>query len=312
MKKIKVYWNNICLLRRAEENFINEYAKHGLDIEIEYFGLGMPQKLREKIAVDLGQYNEPQADVIVSTDLDIFQDKRLLLGKFDLFADIAGEFIIRNEVKETGTEYPFCQIVTAQVLPLFICVNEEITGGMAIPESLKDLCEEDYNGKIVLGGNDTAAGRSLIMCIWFLYGEEYAMKFLRNAVFVPIPAMAYNAAAIKKEFPICILPSVLSGRGLKTIFPKDGAPAIPSYICVRKDAPGDAVDFLQKTLFGIDMQSFYAERGFILPSHQNVKINPVLMEDNVLCRFVYPDYYFIQNFDMTKFCGIMDGIAVMK
>ena len=138
------------------------------------------------------------------------------------------------------------------------------------------------------------------------------MRFLRNAVFVPIPAMAYNAAAIKKEYPICILPSVLSGRGLKTIFPKEGAPAIPSYVCVRKSAPGEAVDFLRQVLFGIEMQNFYAERGFILPSHPDAKINPALLDNNALCRFVYPDYKFVRNFDMTKFCGIMDGITVMK
>jgi len=312
MKDITVYWNNICLLRRAEENFINEYAKNKPEIHIEYFGLGMPKKLRNQIADDLQKHNEPQADVIVSTDLDVFQDKRLLLDKLDMFADIAGEFTIRDEVKVTGTEYPTEKIATAHVLPMLMCVNEEIAADMNYPESLKDLCKDEYRGKIVLGGSDTAAGRSIVMSIWYLYGEEYAMKFLQNAAFVSIPAVAYSTCAAKKEFPVCILPSVLAGRGLKTIFPKDGAPAIPTYVSVRKGAAEGAMDFLKTVLFGMEMQRFYSERGIILPSHPDIAISPGLFDSGTICRFLYPDHDFIQNFDMAKFFGIMDSVEARK
>jgi len=309
--KISVYWNNICLLRRAEEKFVGEYAKNNADFCVKYFGLGMPKKLRNQIADDLQKYGEPKADVIVSTDLDIFQDKRLLLGKFDFFADIAGQFVTRDEIKATGTEYPVGQVVTAHVLPMVICVNEDIAQDIAYPETLKDLCKNEYKGKIVLGGNDTAAGRSIAMSIWYLYGEKCAMKFLQNAIFVSIPAMAYNACAKKKEFPVCILPSVLAKQGgLKTVFPKDGAPAIPTYVCVRRGTPAEALGFLKSVLFGIEMQRFYSDRAVILPSHPDVKINPALFDNGAMCRFLYPDYDFVQSFDMLKFCEIMDGIKL--
>lgn len=310
MRGITVYWNNITLLRRAEEIYINEYLKYNDCVKMEYFGLGTPRKIRAQVAEDLAEYGEPNADVIVSSDFDIFQDKRLLLDKFNLFCDLASEFDIRQEIKDTGALYPRGEVTVAHALPMVICVNEEISGGMRHPESLKDLCNEEYQGMIVLGSNDIAAGRTIVMSIWYLYGEEYAQRFLKNAMFVPIPSMAYNCCAIKRERPICILPMVLAARELKTIFPSDGCPIVPSFVCVKKNAPSIAIDFLRSLLFGVEMQQFYAERGIIVPSRNDIKISDALYKNGALCRMIYPDFEFIKSFDMTKFATIMDTLEV--
>ncbi|MCL2722366.1 MAG: ABC transporter substrate-binding protein [Treponema sp.] len=310
MSGITVYWNNITLLRRAEETYINEYLLNTNKIQMEYFGLGMPRKIRNQVVEDMAKYNEPNADVIVSTDFDIFQDKRILFDKLDLFYDLAKEFDIRKEIKDSGVMYPTGQIIVAHLLPLVICVNEEIIGDINHPDSLKDLCKDEYKGKIVLGSNDIAAGRTVVMNIWNLYGEDYAMKFLDNVMFVPIPSMAYNYCVIKKEIPICILPLILATKELKTIFPSDGCPPVPTYVCVKKNTPSVAIDFLKKTLFGFEMQQFYSERGLIIPSRNDVSINSALFENNSLCRIVFPNYDFRENFDMVKFSTIMDTLNV--
>jgi hypothetical protein len=307
-KKLKIYWNNICLLRKAEEGFINGYAAeaHGADIDVEYFGLGMPKKLRTQIAGDLAAHGDVGADVIVSTELDIFWDARLLRGK-DFFTDTANGF----EVRDTVAAFidPDRTLAAAHLLPMLISVNGRVLGDLPAPRTLEDLCSAAYKGKIVLGGADTAAGRSIVICIWYLYGEAAARRFLDNATFVNLPAMAYGAA-IKGEYPVCLLPSVLSGRGLDTVFPADGAPTIPTYACVRKSADkAEAYAFLG-LLFGKSMQTFYADRGFIIPSNNEVDLSPAFY--SAPPALLYPDWTWLNAFDTPRFSALMDGITPVR
>ncbi len=77
MTTIRLYWNNICVLHRQELQFLNaireELRKDNIDLDITCFGLGygrhMSDYLREEDSV--------LPDLVVSTDLEVFEDERI-------------------------------------------------------------------------------------------------------------------------------------------------------------------------------------------------------------------------------------------
>jgi ABC-type lipoprotein export system ATPase subunit len=291
---LKVYWNNICLLRKREEAFL---AGYGEGLDITYFGLGTPRKLRERIKRDLEETGGVRADVIVSTELDIFQDRRLLRGK-NLFREIdfpSGPFIDRDAVSADPC------LAVSLILPMVIAAAP---GSPECPRTLRELCEPRYKGNIALGGRDTAAGRSVVMTLWYLYGEAAARSFMDNAVFTTIPAAA-RFGIVRGEYPAGILPSALCGSGVRAVFPADGAPAIPAFAAVSQTAgPENARRFLS-ILFGGPMQAFYAERAFAIPSQG--RLSPLFYPDGAPPAYVYPDGAWLDRFDMERFTALMDG-----
>jgi ABC-type lipoprotein export system ATPase subunit len=292
--RLRVYWNNICLLRRREDAFLTEY---GENLDITYFGLGTPRKLRTRIKRDIEETGGINADVIVSTELDIFQDRRLLRGK-NLFRKIdfpSGPFIDRAAVSADPC------LAVSLILPMFIA---SAPSNPEYPRTLRELCEPRYRGKIVLGGRDTAAGRSVVMTLWYLYGEAAARSFLDNAVFTTIPAAA-RYCIVRGEYPVGILPSALCGYGVRAVFPADGAPAIPAFAAVSRTAdPDDAHRFLN-ILFGWRMQAFYAERAFAIPS--SGRLSPLLYPDAAPPAYCYPPGEWLDRFDMERFTALMDS-----
>ena len=77
MKKVTLYWNHICVLHNQEKKFLENIRKklllEDILLEITYFGLGYPEHMSEYLA-------KPEAvlpDLIVSADLEVFEDKRI-------------------------------------------------------------------------------------------------------------------------------------------------------------------------------------------------------------------------------------------
>jgi len=73
MRKISMYWNNICVLHRYEKKHIEEVTallrEQDILLETEYFGLGYAKKLSEDV-----KSTGAAPDIIVSTDLEVFED----------------------------------------------------------------------------------------------------------------------------------------------------------------------------------------------------------------------------------------------
>ncbi|MDR1470775.1 MAG: ABC transporter substrate-binding protein [Spirochaetaceae bacterium] len=298
MAKLRVYWSNICLLRKSEEAFLADYAG---ELDITYFGLGTPHKLREWVKSDLDDTGRVNADVIVSTDLDIFQDTRLLRGK-DFFRELETEpvFCSGPFIDKPAISTDPC-IAVSQILPM--CIAAPLSN-RDHPASLRELCEPRYKHKVVLGGRDTSAGRSVVMTLWYLYGEAAARAFLDNAVWTTVPAVARVNLA-RGAYPVGILPSALCGSGVRAIFPSDGTPAIPTFVAVSKTAADKpaALAFLG-ILFSGPMQRFYADRAFAVPS--SGPLSPLFYPDGTPPRFVYPPDEWLDRFDMARFTALMD------
>jgi ABC-type Fe3+ transport system substrate-binding protein len=307
--KLKIYWNNICLLRKKEEEFLNTYFESNKEctFDIEYFGLGMPKKLKKQVKDDLVTYKDFNADVIVSTELDIFWDKKIL-GNLTNLQSLKGLYDISDILSNNTFIDPNNYLTISQALPMLITINPIALKDLNKPTSLLDLTKPIYKGKIVLGGSDTAAGRIIVSSIWYLYGEEVAMKFLDNVTFVNIPAMGLNMVK-KGVYPIAILPSVLCGRELITICPKEGSPSIPTYCCIHKNANLKQAKKFLDVLFGSEMQEFYALRGYMIPSNKAVSYSSE-MYPNGLPKLLYPTWEWFNKFDAERFSNIMDNIKI--
>lgn len=81
MISVHLYWNNICILHRQELAFLEQIKtrlkQNGIDLTVTCFGLGYGTHMSDYL-------REPEAvipDMIVSTDLEVFEDERI----FDRF-----------------------------------------------------------------------------------------------------------------------------------------------------------------------------------------------------------------------------------
>ena len=77
MKHVLLYWSHICVLHRQEKMFLAKLTEklraRDIELEVRYFGLGYPQHMFEYLA----QPNAELPDIIVSADLEVFEDSRI-------------------------------------------------------------------------------------------------------------------------------------------------------------------------------------------------------------------------------------------
>lgn len=309
---IKVYWNNVCLLSRMEEDFINkaqQKCNKQDNFEFEFFGLGKPMKLHQKIEQDL-QSGNVKADALVCTDLDVFHNKKYLHARLDDYQKLAETFPINNKNINANAFHPTERIQPALVIPLVIVVNTALIGQKSPPTSLYDLADQAWQGKVVFGGIDTSAGKSLLMSLWYLYGEETMHRFIRNATVTNVPASAYGAVA-RGTFPIGVVPSIFAaGNGagvIQRIWPSDGAVAIPSYVAIKNNTSDALKELLFECLFSKKVQEFFSMRGYMIPVHPEAQI-PDWIKENCH-RTVYPDWDWINNLDVERFNEICSSLA---
>jgi ABC-type Fe3+ transport system substrate-binding protein len=307
---LKIYWNNVCLLSRAEEDLINKTCQklQGQRFEFEYFGLGKPLKMHQKIQQDL-QAGNVKADALVCTDLDVFYNKKYLHDRLDEYQDLANSFPISNKNLNANTFHPTDRIQPALVIPLVIVVNTALLGKETPPESLYDLTADVWQGKVVFGGMDTSAGRSLLLSLWYLYGEEAMHRFIRNASVTSVPAAAYSAVA-RGQFPVGIVPSIFAARHgagtIERIWPTDGAVAIPSYVAIKNNTPDIVKELLHECLFSQQVQEFFSMRGYMIPVNPKARI-PQWVEQNCH-KTVYPDWEWIKKLDTERFDEICSSL----
>ena len=77
MISVTLYWNNICILHRQELVFLERIrqslASRGIDLTITCFGLGYGRHMSEY----LRSPDAPLPDLVVSTDLEVFEDRAI-------------------------------------------------------------------------------------------------------------------------------------------------------------------------------------------------------------------------------------------
>lgn len=309
-----VFWNNVCLLSKVEKQFINEQSLYNnLDktFSFEYFGLGQSTSLFYKLKNEINE-KICSTDIIVSTDLEIFQNP-LFSSYFESnFKQSSKNDENHDWILNHPTLYNPSNLFSPYiVIPLVIIVNEGKLNGRRPPSSIEDLFSDSFKDDVVFGGIQNSAGFSLMKSIWWLYGKENLVKFMKNSHSRSMPAQAFQSV-LKGEHCVGVVPSIFAlrqgTRQLKAIWPKEGAIAIPSYVAVSKRLADKTFNLFNNTFLGEASQKLLVTSGDILPTHKNISISSQMMDafvgdnfDKSSPSFIFPDWSFTEGMDYEFF-----------
>ncbi len=306
----KVYWNNVCLLNPKEMAYIDKSLKASEKeniISFEYYGLGKKMSLRDKVIEDLCR-GTIEADLIISTDLDIFQDKNIIPRINNNLSSASKLLSVRKEIEGSNIIDPSGFLAPFIVVPLIFVVNKSLLPKERIPNSFEDLLDSYYEKKVVFGGIHNSAGRSILKSIWYLFGREKAENFLRSSTITTMPAAAFRKV-MTGEAPIAIVPTIFAMRSginnIISIWPKEGAVAVPSYCAVKNTSDALYVKWISETILGKSHQEILTSAGGIIPCHPDVKLPDLAEENN--CKLLYPDWDFLKSFDNDYFYSLCEG-----
>ncbi|TYQ12665.1 UNVERIFIED_CONTAM: extracellular solute-binding protein [Acetivibrio alkalicellulosi] len=292
-----VYWNNICLLSNMEENFIksNISKQNDYEYKFKYYGLGRNQSMKDKIIDDLRK-GDIKGDIIVSTDLDIFQDTSICKNFYELFRNDISLLPSREELLNSTIHHPTGYFYPFIVIPLVIVVNTRALNDTKMPLSLKDLLDPAFSKKYAFGGMHNSAGKSLFRGIWYLYGQQAAEEFLSNAIVTSMPAQAFQKVR-SGEVMAAVVPTIFAKRAgidnLVSIWPKEGAIAIPSYVAVKKTVPLKVFNDFKNIILGQEHQKLLRDQGDIIPSYPDLHLPQSAKVNN--CRLLYPKWDFFKQ-----------------
>ncbi len=285
MREISMYWNNICVLHRYEKKHIEKVTsllkEQDILLKTEYFGLGYPKKLSEEV-----KNTGITPDIIVSTDLEVFEDP----GIYGLFKEELLEIQDLLPLKKEIRNSNLCQdkrLLPFLVIPLIMVFNRQLLAGQPLPETLKELAVYPK----VFGGKANSAGRGVFKQLTWLYGKEFTDLFMENATILDMPVQSLQSVQ-KGILPAAITPSIFAFRADETLlslrYPKEGALTVPSFIAVKNTLPPDLAGWILSKLFTADFCNYFAEYGEIQPCFQQTK--DVNMVAEYQFRFVYPDF----------------------
>lgn len=268
-------WNNICLLSRMEEKYIQRKLQN---VQATYFGMG-----RENDLQDFFRKGHTNWKAVISTDTEIFCDPELI-QKQSLKAPKL-DHKLNDDIHQNPMFKPFI------VVPLVIAVNTSKTH--LRPQTIKDLLKPEYKDKVVYGGPHNSAGKSLVKAIHALYGKDGVLKFFNNSFAASMPAAAYKLA-LSGHMPIAVVPTIFAMRqglhGMTTVIPAEGAIAIPSYVAIHDSCDCEFEDRLNhEILENLEFHKMLCQQGHV--------VSP-LIEDSQMPLF-YPAkaYFDALNYD---------------
>ena len=203
MTSILLYWNHICVLHRQEKAFLEDLAQRlrgdGIWLEVRYFGLGYPERMSEYLA-------RPDAilpDLIVSADLEVFEDLRIF-SKFKSNLYPAADWVplrqspMLNAVQRGPCLLPFVSI------PLVYYTRE--------PEACAKTSLPDWRG-LAFGGINNSAAKTVVKSVWERWGQVAAAKLLGESLVADMPIGAFQAVRQGQTSTALVpLPSMPSER----------------------------------------------------------------------------------------------------
>ncbi|MCH4889082.1 ABC transporter substrate-binding protein [Acidaminobacter sp. JC074] len=274
----KLLWNNVCLLTRLEEAYIDETLP---TIDTSYFGLGRPLNLKKYLQ------NNDTWQVLVSTDTEIFHDPCVLKKQLITLKKPSLAMNFNNAIDQHTFFKPFIAI------PLVIVINTKKTH--LRPKSFKELCSSQYKDLVTYGGPDNSAGKSLLKAIWSMYGMDDVKSFINNSFAASMPAAAFKLAT-SGDYPIAIVPTIFSNRaGINDIIqvvPQEGAIAIPSFYAVHQSCDIETETYIYDQLIANErFHELLVSRG---------SISSPLIKDSQ-CPLYYPPKSFFDSLDYDKF-----------
>ena len=296
MTTITLYWSNICVLHRWEKAHLDQIttqlASQGIDLLIRYFGIGYPVRMTEA----LSQPNAELPDLIISTDLEVFEDSRIFDKFKENLHDLKAMFPIKQELSEqTFNAWP--NLLPFLVIPLVVCSNANYQEKS--PLSYSEIISTDH---VAFGGIGNSAARSVLKALWDMYGKEDVEFFARRAHITQMPVEAFHAIR-QDKVKIGIVPSIYAqtanGKTLLRHYPVEGAIALPSYIAAHKKAPVEAIQQVLKMLLSREFCDYFVREGSLYCALENSAENPWIAKHNN--RFIYPSAQWFSEVSAEQF-----------
>ncbi|MFQ9976854.1 ABC transporter substrate-binding protein [Clostridium cadaveris] len=296
MKTVKLYWSNICILHKYEKNYLENLIlslrEKNINLEVTYFGIGYPYKLNEY----LKKTDAILPDIMVSTDLEVYEDNNIY-SKFskDLY-NLSKYFDIKNEIKSSSIYFDD-RLLPFLVIPLVFSYNSNYTG---VTDSIKNLIDTDT--KTAIGGINNSGAKSIVKAIWSKYGKDSVRRFLSNSTILDMPIQSFNDIKNGSN-RVAITPSIYAKRAnnkdLFMSYPNDGAIALPSYIAANKSLDEDTMLEVLNSLISEDFCNSFVKSASLLSCISNT-IDDSLVKQNQY-KFLYPSKEWLNTVTPEEF-----------
>ncbi|MDR1905352.1 MAG: hypothetical protein LBQ27_00320 [Clostridiales bacterium] len=306
MKEITLFWSNICVLHRFEKAYLAETEKKlalkGIKLKVVHFGIGYPSRMKEHI-----EKTKEIPDLIVSTDLEVFEDKRVFsLFENELY-DLSGVYRLKDEIKGSN----ICQykkLLPFLVIPLVFVYNNSFNKKQAL--SLASIINESG---VAFGGIGNSGAKSVIKILWSIFGKEKTAEFAKRSVISQMPVGAFHEVK-KSGANICITPSLYArtadGKTLYREYGEGGAVAIPSYVAAikRKDSQTgfDALKAVTDEILSKDFCDYFVSDGDLYCPLKESKDNAFVSKNGA--KFLYPDSEWFKNTSSEEFNELYEDI----
>lgn len=282
MVRVLLYWSNICVLNKSEIELLRrtkeDLLRDDIELEVRFFGLGYPLHMSDYLRAA----DAIIPDMILSTDLEVFEDERVYKKIENELIDAS--VLYRNTIKEI--ERPMLLPYLSIPLMLFSKDKEGL--------SFKDL----KNNNAAFGGINNSAAKSVVKTVWSLYGKAEAEALLKSSFITPMPIGSFQSVRTGQR-KTAVIPSLfaLSDTSYKSSSLKEGVLSIPSYISVRKTIDKDVASRIIERLNGNDFIKLYEEQGKMLMSSKDAPEWYKALNT----KLVLPSYDFLSNLDSTGF-----------
>lgn len=257
MTHVTLYWSHICVLHRQEKLFLQQLTEklrpQGIELDVHYFGLGYPQHMSGYLA-------QPDAilpDMIVSADLEVFEDPRIYSKiQPDLYA--AESWVPLRDVLSLSQVRRAPQLLPVAAIPLVYYTRT--------PEACRAACLTGQTS-LAFGGINNSAVKTVAKYTWETYGKQAATDLLQNSLVTDMPIGSFQAVR-QGQADTALCPSLYALRADgKTTFlctPQEGPVLIPSYLCARKSVPEDAARLIANEILCQELCDFYVANGDLI------------------------------------------------
>lgn len=296
MKNVRLYWSNICILHKYEKNYLDNLImslkEKDINLEVTYFGIGYPYKLNEY----LKKTDALIPDIIVSTDLEVYEDKNIYSKFSSNLYPLSNYFNIKSEIKSSSIYFDE-RLLPFLVIPLVFSYNQNYKG---LIDSIKKVIDTDT--KTVIGGINNSGAKSVVKAIWSRYGKEYVERFLSNSTILDMPIQSFNDVKNGSD-RLAITPSIYAKRAnnkdLFMSYPDDGAIALPSYITASKSLDEKTMLEVLESLVSKEFCNSFVKSASLLSCIYDT-IDDSLIKDNQY-KFLYPSKKWLDTVTTEEF-----------
>lgn len=305
MTTIKLYWSNICVLHRLEKGHLDKVAEQlhedDIDLQISHFGIGYPMRMAEYLM----QEDAEIPDIIVSTDLEVFEDSRIFKKLTGHLRDLRPEYPVKPGILGSDIDQ-WPELLPFLVIPLVFCSpSADPLGGR--PMAFKTVLGESG---VAFGGVGNSGAKAVIKTLWSHFGRETTLGFAGRSRILPMPINAFQQARTGAT-QLAIAPSIYTrtanGVNLHRFYPDEGAIGLPSYIAAHEKAPADAVDKVLAALLDRSFCDRFVLEGDLCCALEGSADNPwVEAHDG---RFLYPKREWFEAVSPEAFEAVYAGLT---